>query len=359
MDHETHEISSRGVTVRSVLVAILLMPLNAYWVTQMALVRYQGHPTTVSLFFNCIFILLCLVILNAGLRRISRRLAFDRSELLVIYIMLNIASALVGHDMIQVLAPEMSHYARYATPENNWDELFFRYIPSWLYHGDEQIIEGMYEGSDSFYRPQYLAAWLPRILYWSAFITVLLFVMLCINALFRKRWMDGEKLTYPITHLPLEMTRPGHPLFRNKMMWAGFAIAGGIDLLNGFHEFWPVVPLIKVRVVHFDQYMGSVFVGHPWAALGGTRIGFYPFVVGLGLLLPTDLLFSCWFFYLFWRLEILLSAVFGWNQIPRFPFVNEQASAAYLGLGVFALWTSREHIRQLASRIIIVVPSSL
>ncbi len=352
MEHQAHQPALRGVTVRSVLLAVVLMPLNAYWITQMAIVRYQGHPTTVSLFFNCIFILLCLMLLNSALRRISRHLTLDRSELLVVYIMLNISSALCGHDMIQVLAPQMSHWAWYATAENKWEDLFFRYIPGWLYFGDKKIITGLYEGGDSLYRMQYLAVWLPRILNWTAFITVLLLMMLCINALFRKRWMEREKLTYPITHLPLEMTRPGHPLFKNKMMWAGFAIAGGIDILNGLHQFWPAVPLIKVRVVHFDPYMRSVFVGRPWGALGDTRIGFYPFAVGLGLLLPTDLLFSCWFFYLFWRLEVLLSALFGWNQIPRFPFVNEQASAAYLALGVFALWVSREHLRNLASGLI-------
>jgi hypothetical protein len=353
MEQGTIKPGPEGVTVRSVLLGVLLIPPNAYWVAQMELIRYQGHPTTTSLFFNCIFILLCLVLLNGLLRRIVPRVALDRRELLVIYIMLNIGSALVSHDMVQVLAPEMSHWAWYATPENRWEELFFRYIPRWLYRGDEGLLKGLYEGGDTLYRPQYLAAWGPPVLWWSAFLVALLLAMLCINALFRKRWMEREKLTYPITHLPLEMTQPGAPLFRDRWLWAGFAIAAGIDLLNGFHELWPAVPLIKVRVVHFDAYMRSVFVGHPWGALAGTRIGFYPFAVGLGLLLPTDLLFSCWFFYLVWRLEILLSSWFGWTQIPRFPFVEEQASAAYLGLGLFALWVSREHLRQLASRIVL------
>lgn len=71
------------------------------------------------------------------------------------------------------------------------------------------------------------------------------------------------------------------------------------------------------------------------------------------MLLPTDLLFSCWFFYLFWRMEALLSTLFGWSRIPNFPFVNEQASAAYMGLGIFALWVSREHLGQLASKIVL------
>lgn len=349
MEPQAESAQARGVTPRSVLLGLLLIPLNAYWVIQMELVRYQGHPTTLSLFFNTIFILLCLVLLNGALRRVSPRFALDRGELLVAYIMLNIGSALAGHDMIQALAPGMSFWARNATPENGWEHLFFRYIPSWLYCGDTGVIAGIYEGGDTFYRPRYLAAWVPRIFAWTAFLAVLLFMMMCLNSLFRRRWMEREKLTYPITFLPLEMTAPGASLFRKTLMWVGFAMAGAVDLLNGLHELWPRVPLLKVRAIHNDPLIASVFVGHPWGALSGVRIGFYPFAIGLGLLLPTDLLFSCWFFYILWCLELLLSAIFGWSRVSGFPFATAQSTASYLGLSLFALWVSREQIAQVAS----------
>ena len=74
----------RALTVRAVLIACLLLPLNAYWITQMAVVRYQGHPTTVSLFFNAIFILFVLRLLNDVVRRIIPRIALQRGELIVI-----------------------------------------------------------------------------------------------------------------------------------------------------------------------------------------------------------------------------------------------------------------------------------
>ena len=81
VDFGTEDESARGtvspiagnkaVTWRSVLVCLLLLPLNAYWVVQMEVVRYSAHPTTISLFFNAIFILLCVTLLNRGLRRIA------------------------------------------------------------------------------------------------------------------------------------------------------------------------------------------------------------------------------------------------------------------------------------------------
>ncbi len=136
----------------------------------MTAVRYHGQPLGLNIFFNCVFILLCLVLLNAGLRRVAPRWSLDRRELLVIYIMLNIASAVIPR--IFILSPAMSLWSRYATPANKWEELFFRYIPQWLYFGDDNIIRGLYEGGDSLYRVPYLVAWVPRILSWSAFIGV-------------------------------------------------------------------------------------------------------------------------------------------------------------------------------------------
>jgi hypothetical protein len=103
-----------------------------------------------------------------------------------------------------------------------------------------------------------IAAWGKPVLIWSSFICVLLFVMLCLNAILRSRWMDREKLTYPIVHLPLEMTSERQPIFRSRLMWIGFGIAALIDSVNGLHGFFPVVPEIKVRVVHFDAYMSPL-----------------------------------------------------------------------------------------------------
>jgi hypothetical protein len=333
--------------LRAVIIACLLLPLNAYWITQMAVVRYQGHPTTVSLFFNSVFFLFVLVLLNAALRRALPRLALHRNELLVIYVMITVASALCGHDLVQVVTPQVIMPFWLATPENMWEDLFFQYLPRHLTISDPAIYLPAFEGGATLYTRERLLAWAVPLGSWASFLAVLTTMMLAMNALLRRRWMVREKLTYPITHMPLELTAAGAPLLRSKLMWLGFGLAGAVDLLNGFHQLWPAWPLIKVRVVHFDEYMRGIFRGYPWGALGGTRISFYPFAIGLGMLLPLDLAFSCWSFYLFWKAQALLSALLGLSRIPGFPYVNEQSSAAYLGLCAFALWMARGHIRHI------------
>src|SRR5665213_88024 len=96
---------ARAVTPRALLLALILMPANAYWVVMMENIRYSAHPTTISLFFNCIFILVLLTGLNGLVARVRPRWAFAQGELLLVYAMLCIGSCMAGHDFIQMLVP--------------------------------------------------------------------------------------------------------------------------------------------------------------------------------------------------------------------------------------------------------------
>src|SRR5438094_8918798 len=122
----------RAVTWRSLLIGVLLIPPNAYWLVQMERVRYSAHPTTISLFFNVVFILLVVTLINAGIARLWRRAAMNRGELLVVYAMLAVASCLPAHDLLQIQVPMLSWPYRFADASNLWAELFFLYLPSRL-----------------------------------------------------------------------------------------------------------------------------------------------------------------------------------------------------------------------------------
>ena len=82
----------KAVTWRSVLVCLILLPINSYWVVQMEVIRYSAHPTTISLFFNTIFILLCLTLLNRAVGRVLPGAVLQRGEMLLIYSVLAIGS---------------------------------------------------------------------------------------------------------------------------------------------------------------------------------------------------------------------------------------------------------------------------
>lgn len=333
-------IPAHGVTLKSILIAVILIPINCYWVIEMEVIRYSGHPVTISLFFNVIFSLFAVIGVNQLLQRFLPRIALVQSELVVVYLMLSIASGITGHDMLEILVPMLGHAFRFATPENEWQQLFLPFLPEWLTVSNNNLLQGYYEGDLPLYTFETLLGWATPVLWWTVFISVLIFGMLCINIIIRKQWIEYEKLSYPIIHLPLQLTEtPHNRLFQNKLMWLGFCVAGGLALWNGISFLYPFLPELRTRIKSYQ-----VFTESPWNAMGSIPFSLYPFAIGLGFFIPLDLSFSCWFFFWYWRLMRVAGAAFGFRNLPRFPYTNEQASGGYLALCVLAIWASRRHL---------------
>ncbi len=336
-----------GIPLRIVLLGLLLLLPNAYWVTMMELVRYAGHPSNIAPFANVVFLVLVFLLLNPLLRVAHRWTGwrwlhpFSPTELLLLYLILSIGTAWVGHDSIQVLMPQILYPFRYASPENRWDELFLPFLPEWLYVKDKTALRHAYEGGHWFWTPENFQPWIYPLLGWGSFCLALAGLMIGFCLLVRRRWMDEERLTYPVLYLPQEVVRPANPLWRSNPFWLGFAASAFVDILNGLATLYPAFPSVKVRVWHYDLLLASLFVGYPWEALRGTRMSFYPFAIGLGLLLPPDLLLSCWVFYWFERLQRLVGLMAGWTQLPGYPWTNFQAFGGYAGIALFALWIAR------------------
>ena len=354
----TSQIPAHGVTFKSVSIAMLLIPINCYWVIEMEVIRYSGHPVTISLFFNVIFSLFVVIGVNELFKRFVPTLALAQSELVIVYLMLSIASGITGHDMLEILVPMLGHAFRFATAENEWQQLFTPFLPNWLTVSDSQLLQGYYEGELPLYTAETLLGWAKPVLWWTVFITVLIFGMLCINIIVRKQWIEHEKLSYPIIQLPLQMAQSGHAagsllepqqnrFFRNKLMWLGFGIAGALALWNGVNFLYPILPELRTRVRSFQ-----VFTESPWNAMGRIPFSLYPFAIGLGFFIPLDLSFSCWFFFWYWRVMRVVGAAIGMRSLPRFPYMNEQASGGYLALCVLAIWASRRHLLHVGKTVI-------
>ena len=67
--------------------------------------------------------------------------------------------------------------------------------------------------------------------------------------------------------------------------------------------------MIYVRFLHRNR-------GVQWA---GTPIAVFPFAVGIAFFIPLDLSFSCWFFYLFWKVERVFGDALGGAGHAKFP----------------------------------------
>ena len=336
----------KGLTLRSLLLGLALITLNCYWIIA-AENRVIWEITDFSTFPTTLTTLLIVTILNVLFAKLLnlKRPPLDVGELVVVYVMVSIASGLAGHDMVRQLIPMMGNAFWYARPENEWADLFHRYLPTWLTVSDKEVLRGYYEGGgwSTFWDEKVIRAWLVPALAWSAFIILFLFMALCFNTIIRKQWIDHEKLSYPIIRLPQEMIANSSGFLSSRLMWLGFGIAFALELIAGIHYLYPIVPSPRLK---YD--IGRYFTERPWNAIGWLPIHVYPFAVGLGYLMPLDLSLSLWVFYLFWKFQLVFSAAVGWGRVGA-GYQGEQRAGAWIGIALLALWTSRRFIWRVVS----------
>lgn len=331
------------ITLRSLVLGLLLIPLNCYWMAVMEIQWNSVDATCVSLFFHVIFLIFVLVFVNRWLTKRLPKLAMTPAEMLVIYIMLSIASAITGRDSMENLLPNMLHPFWFANESNEYAR-FFKFIPNWLAPRDKFLLKGYFLGNATIYDWRLIKLWLPTVGAWSAFILAMLLVMLCINVIVRRHWMDLEKLTFPTVYLPVQMTQD-RSFFRNRILWIGFGLPFVIETLNGLNYLFPAVPSLNLKL----QDAGRFFVNPPWNGMGWTPISFYPFAIGMAFLLPLDLSFSCWFFYVVKKLTAVLGVAWGYASPggwvgASWPFCKEQGTGAWIGLCAFLIWAGRKQL---------------
>ncbi len=335
------------VTPRAVLLALLLTVINDYWIVQLEVVRYS-FATYAAPFYNCVFTLLVVTAANAALRKRFPRAAFSRAEMITIYVMLSISSAVCSHNMMEILVSLMGYAHFFKTPDNNWGPMFADRLPRWLTVSDQTSLRNFYFGNSTLYDPANYAPWLVPALCWSAFCAVLIFTMLCLNTILRKQWIENERLTFPIVMLPLEMTHESGSLYRNRYMWMGFAIAGGLTMLAGLHYLYPSIPCIQIS----RRDVGYLITNQPWSAMGGITVAYYFWAIGLAFLMPLELSFSCWVMYWLMKMELVFCEATGINDVRvlgagfdrGYPFLLSQSYGAYLGFFAMSIWTSRHYL---------------
>lgn len=328
------------VTKRSVIIGLLLVPLNVYWVI-LSEYRYYNILTLNPLFVTPILHLFALVCLNKGLRRFAPRWTFNPAEMVVIYSMLVISCTIATHDYIINVVTTMSWAKWWAAPDNGWEKNVLPFLPNWLTVNDKTVLAGFFKGNTSMYDPVVLRAWGVPMLFWSGFILVCGWVMLCLSVVFRKAWVEDTRLSFPIVRLPLTLINPDrndHTL-RSKALWAGFAVAAGISVLNGLQMWFPNLPHLQVRATFLN------FSQAPWSSINGTPVTFYPFAIGLAYLVPLDISFSCWFFYLFIKAQSVVGYTLGYGGVPGFPFPHEQGVGAWFAFGIALMYMSRHYLR--------------
>jgi len=344
------------VTARSLIIAGALVPFNTWWLFQMNDVWYVANPTALSLYFNAIFILALLAGLNALVARIRPAVALSAAELLVVYIVLAITSSCAGTDSMHWMLPEVAGVFFRASPELGWREAFFHHMPAPFTMQDPVSLRMLFEGDTDFYATQ--AAWRPWMTtagWWMLFVTALWLGPMGAAVIVRRRWTEVERLQYPLVQIPFELVRPKSAILRSRMFWVFAGLVCAMRLLDGLHAIYPAVPQIPLGVAWeggLPAYnISRQITDSPWNAATEISVCFLPMVIGLGLLLPTELTASCVLFFFVFKAQQVATRWLGLEAAPEFPFLKEQSLGGYIGILAFSLWIGRAYVADALRRV--------
>lgn len=338
----SNQTKQNRIKIHILLIGLVLVGFNSLWVLMGTEIWHSTQMTIASLFFNAVFSLLVLVLINLILEKTIPWLVMSQADLQTMYVMVVMLTTISGHTMMGYLLPVITHAFWFASPENEWRQLFGHHISDWIAVKNPNILHDYYQGDSTLYTYERLHAWLPVIISWSAFVIALWLVLLALTVLLRKQWTENEKLSYPIVQLPIAMTNNPKKFFTNHWMWIGFGVAGSAELLNGLNYLFPTIPSLPIKGLSLGQ-----FSSRPWSAMGSIHVSFYPFAIGLMFFTPLDLSFSCWVFYLLGRIQLIVNDAIGGQNIYHL----EQQAGAWIAFGFIPLWTGRQYYLRLLFQI--------
>lgn len=234
-----------------------------------------------------LFVLTALV--NPLLYMIGRRLALSSRELIIAYVMALTACSIPTMGMTCQLLPIISGFRYYASPENHWEDTLLPFLPQWATPQSDQAIRYFFEALPPGQAIPWLE-WARPLALWLLFIGAFQLVSLCLMVIFRKQWVENERLVYPLAQLPTEMiaSGPNRPsLYRSGAMWAGFAVPFVVGAFIGLHNYYPAVPapVLNLGLSVFRKTQTVMF------RLSFPMIGFF-------YLVEQQTSFSLWFFNL-------------------------------------------------------------
>ncbi|MDX1931458.1 MAG: DUF6785 family protein [Capsulimonadales bacterium] len=331
----------------------LLLLANAWFGTYAYVVVQALLWTQTALQRGPVVFLFALVFLNFPFLRWARRFSLSTGELLILYSMIAIGTCAGGYGFVQILINHMAAPFYYASGSNGYADRLHPHVPWYVSPRESGVLNGFFRGNSSLYRPEHLLGWSVPVLFWSGFIITIFLTLLCLASVFRKQWVESERLTFPLVLLPLEMAGDGggnRAFWRNPWMWAGFILAGVLESLNFLNFLFPSVPSLPIKPGMGQNEIGSWFGSRPLNAMGRLTLSFYPFAIGIGYLLALDVSFSSWFLYLASKAALVGCAALGLSDgatgspSARMPYLREQGLGAFLGIALFSVVMARKSL---------------
>lgn len=342
---------TEGIRMRAIVVGIVVAALTSALVTQAEIVLSTLRIGFLQFPPAALGMLLLSVAVNRIIKLLNVRWGLNASDLTVIYCMLLVAAMISSHGLVEKWIPSLVAPKYFG---GDWEGRFDAHIPPRLVPYDptnpdrQPVADWYYErvpaGGTIPWQP-----WVVPLLNWGIFIALFVFGYLCLTVILRRQWADNERISFPLTQLPLEIARDedGHTFFRNPLLWLGVVLPVGVYGTKALHQAQPSIPDIAMT---WD--MGTLGLGPPWDAAYCTYFNLSFAAVGFFFLLPTDILFSIWFFFLLSRVQMITAAAYnlprpGMSVFPLPVFIAYQTIGAYVVLIGYFLLMARPYLKRI------------
>jgi len=339
---------------RVLIAGCLLVALTSVIVASAELVAQTIQIGMMQLPPAVVAVLFVLVLINRWLSRWNPRWAFTPRELGALFVMMLFGAMLASRGLMERLIPiqvALSYYAE----ANRWDTLYFPYLQPFMTPWSvdnpqpEPLVRWFYQRIP-YGEPLPWGAWIGSTLNWLVLIGAVFFAFLCISTLLRKQWVENERLAFPLVQLPLELMRGGEFL-TNRAFWLGALLPLFVFTLNGLHKNIPTIPEITL-----SYPLNPYFANPPLDRLTFFRAYLSFAAVGFFFLIPTELLFSFWFFYLLSKGLEILGLMNGFETEARHAaaagFVKWTCSGAFFAVALYILYSARHHLRYIGRVVI-------
>ena len=354
------ESPARAFTLRSV-------PLGLFMVAFVNILdpysKYILHSSLFACDYMPLGVVLPFLLIVGGLNLLWRWVwpatALSRGELLIIFIMGLVGSTVPTFGLTGYLISCIASPYYFASPENQWEQHFHALIPRWICPNDVQAMQWFFDGLPPGKSIPW-AAWFAPLFWWMSFAGALFFVCFAAVVILRKQWIDRERLVFPLTELPIELTRTDEPpaeggrshilppIMRARLFWVGFAVPLGIISWNMISYFYPLFPTIDLM----GRWL-PLARGYPPIC---TRI-FLP-VIAFAFISPREVSFSIWFFHLLAVIQIGIFNAFGFDIGRSDVYCSQPASISWQEAGAFTVMVfwglvmARSHFRDVLRKAI-------
>ncbi len=295
------------------------------------------------------FFLFVLLLALGNLAKCAREgegIALNRAELIVVYAMLLIVSALCTMGLSEQFLPMITAIFYFATPENKWQEKLFPVMgdsPALVNDGrdNRMFYEGIEQGSELPWEH-----WIEPLCWWGVFFLGLYMSMVCVAVILRRQWMERERLSYPITQVALSIVREEdgksswNRFLRRRAVWLGAALPLFVGSLQALHRYDPMYPV--VRLIWFLPLLEKQTL----------RLSISFAMVGFSYFINANIAAGIWFFHIFSKFEKEFLSVAGLKSAQKigygvadFPFMAYQGVGALVAMVLVGLWVGREHFK--------------